>query len=534
MVAITLLVATVIGWLQLRDRAADQVGAAAAECVAGVSTLHVTADPGIAAPVQAVAERYNATRPQVRDHCARVVVTAQPSAAIVSAFGSGDPWDDALGPQPALWIADSTRSIESMRVPGLIEGTPVSVAASPIVLAVPAELGRAMEQAETSWADLPRLQNDGLAELGLSGWGGLRLALPDGDSTLAVAAAVGGVVSGVDPISVQAAQSGQVVSAISTLAAHAPEASDTAATLSSVAPREASVHAVATSEQQLADHSGLVGYRPPGSSPIADHPAAVMSGTWVDDTQNLLAGLFTDYLRQPQWVQTFREAGFSDSPQAEVAVPSRAALDALRATMANPVLGLRSTVLVDASASMRTAEGATTRLSNVLTALTSTMTVMPPEFGLGVWTFGENLDSAAPFRMAAPTALLTADQRTTLGSELGAIRPGTNHVDQAYLSLIAAYDTAVADYAPGRTNSILVITDGPDDGSAVTDDQLVARIAAATDESRPVRIDVIVVGGTGSQTLQTLTEQTGGSYDHLATSDDIDFGSAVVRALTTP
>ncbi|MGY1939902.1 MULTISPECIES: VWA domain-containing protein [Nocardia] len=534
MVAVVLLAAVVVGWFQLRDRAANQDSAAAAECVEGPATLYVTADPSIAAQVRTAADSYNATQPKVRDHCARVAVNAQPSSAIVAAFTSGKPWDQALGPQPALWIADSTRSIESMRVPGLIEGTPVSIATSPIVLAVPEELHRALEQAEVSWADLPRLQQGSLGEIGLSGWGGLRMALPSGDATLAAATAVGSAVSGAEPLTEQAARSGQVVAAISGLAADAPESSGAAAALVEITTQDAPMHAIAATEQQLKGLPGVLGFRPAGAAPVADYPAALMSGAWVDKTQNLIAGRFTDYLRKPEQAQAFVTAGFGGAPQTAAAVPSRGALDKVRDTLAHPVLGVRSTVLVDVSASMGTAEGATTRLANVLAALNSTMTVMPPDFGLGVWAFGKNLDGNTPYRVAAATAPLTTDQRTKISTALSSVRPDESRADQAYPSLIAAYKSAVTGYTAGRTNSVLLITDGPDDDSTITGPQLAADITAAIDRTRPVRVDVIVLGGSGTQTLQALAQQTGGSYTRLATSDDISFGSAVVKALTTP
>ncbi|MGQ4601514.1 VWA domain-containing protein [Nocardia sp. R6R-6] len=534
MVAVALLAAIVVGWFQLRDRAADQDSAAAAECVEGPATLHVIADPSIAAQVRLVADSYNATRPKIRDHCAEVAVAAQPSSAIVAAFTSGKPWDPALGPQPALWIADSTRSIESMRVPGLIEGTPVPVAASPVVLAVPEELRSALEQAETSWADLPRLQQGSLSELGLSGWGGLRMAVPPGDATLAAATAVGSAVSGTDPLSADAARSGQVVAAVSGLAVDAPQASDTTAALTAIAARNAPVHAVAVTEQQVKAQPGLAVFRPAGSAPTADYPAALMSGAWVDKTQNLIAGRFTDYLRKPEQAQAFAAAGFASAPQAPNVAPARGALDKVRTTLANPVLGVRSTVLVDVSASMGTTEGAATRLANVIAALNSTMTVMPPEFGLGVWAFGKNLDRTSPYEVAAATATLTDDQRTKIATALGTLRPSESRSDGAYPSLIAAYKSAVSGYAPSRTNSVLLITDGPDDDSTVTGPQLAAGITAAVDPTRPVRIDVIVLGGNGTQTLQALARETGGSYTRLTTSNDLGFGSAVVKALTTP
>lgn len=533
--AILLLVAGVVAWFQLRDRAATEDSAAAAECVSGPATLYVTADPDIATQVRGIADRYNATKPKVRDHCAQVVVTAQPSAAIVTAFTSGKPWDQNLGPQPVLWIPDSTRSIESMRVPGMIEGTPAPIAVSPIVLAVPDQLRGALEQAKTTWADLPRLQQGSLNDVGLPGWGGLRMALPPGDSSLAAAVAVGSAVSGAEPLSEQAAQSGQAVSAISGLAATAPDATDTAAAFGIItgAPQSATVHAVATTEQQAKTQAGLTVFHPAGATPMADHPAALMSGPWVDKTQNLIGGLFADYLRAPEQAQAFTAAGFTTAP-ATTPVPPRAALDKVRATMANPVLGVQSTVLVDVSASMSTTDGSTTRLANVLAALNSTLTVMPPDFGLGLWTYGKNLDGTTPYKVQAATAKLTDDQRTKLSNALDAVKASDVRSDQAYPTLIAGYKSAINGYTAGRTNSVLLITDGPDDDSTVTGAKLASDMAAAMDKAHPVRVDIIVIGGQGTQTLKSISDQTGGTYTRLATSDDISFGSAVVQSLTAP
>ncbi|MFI9508377.1 VWA domain-containing protein [Nocardia sp. NPDC052566] len=537
-VVIALLAAVVFGWFWLRDRSTDRDSAAAAGCIQGTSTLNVTVDPDIAAPVLVLAQRYNDTKPRVRDHCAQVMVQVKPSAAVVAAFAGNKPWDPALGPQPALWIPDSSRSIESMRVPGLIEGNPAPIAVSPIVLGVQEDLRGALEQAKVSWSDLPRLQQGSLGEIGLTGWSGLRMALPPGDATLAAAAAVGSAVSGADPLSAEAAQSGQVVAAVSGLAANAPDATDVQAALAAVAtaaqPQAAPVHAVAATEQQVKSQAGLALFQPAGAAPVADHPAAVMSGQWVDQTQNLLAGLFSDFLRTPEQAQVFAAAGFAAAPPAAAPVPPRAALDKVRATLANPVLGVQATVLVDVSSSMANTDGSTTRLANVLGALRSTMNVMPPDFGLGVWTFGKNIDGTTPYKVQTPTAPLTNTQRTAVSTALNGVRASEIRADQAYPTLLAAYRSAVTNYVNGRTNSVLLITDGPEDDSTVTGAKLLTDLAAAADPARPVRVDVIVIGGAGTETLQTAAQRTRGAYTRLATSDDISFGSAMVQALTTP
>ncbi|MBF6327922.1 VWA domain-containing protein [Nocardia transvalensis] len=536
-VAVLLVVAAVGGWFWLSRHAASENRSAAAECVEGPATLAVTVDPDIAAPVRAAAERYNATKPKVRDHCANVAVTVQPSAAVVAGFTSGS-WGPELGPQPALWIADSSRSIEAMRVPGLVEGTPAPVAVSPIVLGVPDQLRQALEKAKVGWSDLPRLQQGSLSEIGVDGWGGLRLAVPTGDNTLAAAAAVGASLSSADPLTDEAARSGQVVSAISRLAADAPQAGDTAAALDALAgagdPAKAPIHAVAVTEQQLKAKGGVAEYRPAGSAPVADHPAAMLTGSWVDKTQNLLAGVFTDYLRAPDQQKLFADNGFGPAPGTAAAVPSKSVLDQVRSVLANPVLGVQATVLIDTSAAMGTTDGPLTRLGNTLGALQSTMDTMPPDFGLGVWTYSRDLDGTKPYKILAPTAALTQQHRTDVVKSLSGVTPTSSRTDRTYPALEAAYRSAVDEYAAGRTNSVLLVTAGPNDDSDITGDQLISDITAATDPAHPVRIDIIVIGGQGTTSLQTLAQKTGGTYTRVASSDNLTFGTAMNKALTTP
>ncbi|WP_189034277.1 VWA domain-containing protein [Nocardia rhizosphaerihabitans] len=532
---LVLVLVAVFAWFQLSDRAASTDVAAAAECVEGPASLDVTVDPAIAGPVRAAADRYNASKPRVRDHCARVEVSARPSAALVAGLADTGKWDPALGPKPGLWIADSSRSIELVRVPGLIEGTPASIATSPIVLAVPDALRLALEQHQIAWSDLPRLQQGSLDELGLSGWGGLRMALPVGDATTAAAASIGAAVSGTEPLTEQAAGSGQVVAAISGLAAGAQVTADVVSAMGAITadPTADEVHAVAATAQQLGT-GGLTAFRPVGTAPLADYPAALLSGPWVDKTQNLIASRFIDFLRAPEQAGALATEGFGPAIGSAPANPDRAALQKVQATLANPVLGVNATVLLDVSSSMGTAEGSMTRLANAGAALASTLTVMPPDFGLGLWTFGKNLDGTTPYKVQVPTDLLTDTQRNAVGSAVTTTKATQSTTDQAYPSLLAAYRAAVAAYSPGRTNSILVITDGPDDDSSLTGSALVAEITAATKSDKPVRIDVVVVGGQGTQTMQTLAQQTGGTYTRVPTSNDLSFGTAVVKALTTP
>lgn len=528
----------VVGWAWLQQRGKERDNAAAISCTSGIATLNVTVDPTIASPVKAAAELFNATKTQVRDHCAQVAVNPQPSAAVVAAFTSNAAWNPSLGPQPGLWIPDSSRSVELMRVPGLIAGTPAPIAISPISLAVPDQLRLGLESAKVNWADLPRLQQGSLTDFGLGDWGGLRMALPSGDGSLAIAAAVGSGVSGTDPLDENAAKSGQVISAVSLLAAGAPSSKDVPTALNDLAtaadPANAPVHAVAAPEQQIRAKGGLTTFRPAGDGPVADYPAAQISGGWLDQSQKLAAGLFADFLRAPGQSKLFTDNGFGAAPPTTAAVPAKAVLDRLNQVLAHPVLGVSSTVLLDISTSMSTTDGGMTRLANSIAALQSTMNVMPPEFGLGVWAYAKDADGTTPYRVVTPVAPLTPGQRSAIGQGLTTVTAGTSKTDRTYPTLQAAYRNAIANYATARTNSILLITDGPDDDSPITGEQLLAEIAAATDPAKPVRVDVIVVNGAGTQTLQTLSQRTGGTYTKVTTTNDLAFGTAMSKALTTP
>ncbi|WP_038553356.1 VWA domain-containing protein [Nocardia nova] len=534
-VAVLLLIAAVGAWFWLSNRTASENSSAPGQCIEGPVTLAVTVDPDVAGPVRAAADRYNATTPVVRDHCAKVSVTTQPTAAMVGGLTSPD-WNAELGPQPGLWIPSSTRAVEQMRVPGLVQGAPASVAVSPIVVAAPDQLAQALTKADLSWSDLPRLQRGSLGDVGFGSWGGLKMALPPGDDSLAAAVAVGSAVSGSDPLTDESAKSGQVVAAISGLAAEAPESTDTAAALATVADAahapDAAIHAVAVTEQQAKADSGVGIFRPTGAAPVADHPAALLTGSWVDKTQNLVAGMFADYLRAPAQQKLFTDNGFQPAAATPPATPPKSVLDSVQAAVEHPVLGVQSTILIDTSAAMSVSDGSMSRLNNTLAAVQSTLDTMPPDFGAGAWVYARDIADGKPYRIVSPTAALSNQHRSELSTALGHVALNGSDTDHTYQALEAAYRSAGEDYAAGKTNSVLLITGGPNDQSATTD-QLVSDISGA-DAAHKVRIDVIVVGGQGSQTLQNLSQKTGGTYTKVTTSDDMTFGTAVNHALTTP
>ncbi|OZD10468.1 hypothetical protein CH275_01205 [Rhodococcus sp. 06-235-1A] len=540
-ITIAVLVAAVFGWFQLRDRISDQGVEAADKCVEGSAVLTVAADPDISGPVEQLAARFDATAPVVRDHCVTVQVRATASDAVRTALSAGiDTWDaGALGPRPGLWIPQSSADVEAVTDRGAVDGTPRSLASSPVVLAAPTAVADAVNAAGSSWADLVRLQRDPQA-LGLSEWGGLRLAVPTGSDTGATTLAVAAIAAGVrgDPteaLTVEQASSRELVSAMSELAVTDTGAAalststtyDALAILENAPGPDAPFHAVPVTEQQLAstDSSTLTAVRPQGATPIADHPAVVLSG---DETSTRAAAAFVDFIRQPEGAQTLRDAGFGVD-EAEyngvVAPPSGPVSDALLAVLRNPVLPRRATVLLDVSESMGTTEGGATRLQNTVRALNEQFQRVPDATELGLWSFSEDLDRALPYRIDVPTGPMTVPigttpRRAALDSTAASLTPATGSF--TYASVLVAYLDAVAGYVPGRDNSVVLITDGPDD-SSLSEEELLADLTSAADPARPVAVNIVRIGDNpDASSFADIAARTGGTVDAVPTSDSPD------------
>ncbi|MGU3437473.1 substrate-binding domain-containing protein [Actinomycetes bacterium M1A6_2h] len=559
-VALVAVVALVVGWFQLRDRISDQGVEAAQACVEGSMTVEVSADPDIADRITELARRWNDTAPVVRDHCITLNVTAAPSAAMASELQNTS---SATDTRPALWIpSSSVQAAPVLETTGAVNGTPKSVASSPAVLAGPAELTTALGAAAVGWADLPRLAGvaGSLDSIGLPGWGALRLALPTGAgsdatalATEAVAMGLAGVVD--QPLTADQVTAAPVVAGLSQLAladTDEPPA-DTAATLAQIVSEtdaaRGTFHTVPATEQQLyaARKAGstLTVYRPAGATPIADHPAVVLAG--VDETQSSAAAEFVDYVLAPEQQNVLGQAGFrvagpdgrpvapANSDGLEFAAvgqpaptPTAGASAAIASTLANPVTPTTTTILLDISGSMETVDGSASRLTNTTRALSAGIEGRPDSADVGLWVYSRSLDGSSAYRIEEPTGPLGADgRRSALTSDLAALRPAT--ATSTYVSVQAAYRAAVDNWDAGRSNSLLLVTDGPNDDSSLTAATFLTNVRP--DPARPVRIDVVSLATNSDlATLRTLAGQTGGELVETSSSDP-SFTATIDRLL---
>ncbi|MBY6679462.1 substrate-binding domain-containing protein [Rhodococcus sp. BP-316] len=537
-VVLVLLVAAVLGWFALRDRITDEGEQAAKACVEGDAVLAVTADPDIADAVRTVAAAWDATAPVVRDHCVTTTVTETASDVAAAALAA-DPYDAAAGPRPSLWIpatsADAAPLIDARRV----DSTPRSLATSPVVLGVAPTLADTLGAAAVGWADLPRLAATpgSLDAIGAVGWGSLRPALPAGSTTTAalvsVAAAVVDPTASTAPLTADQAASAPVVSAVSALSRAATDETptppaDAAAALDAMVqgddPAAAPVHAVPVTEQQLygriTEGQQLAAFRPAGSTPSADHPAVVLSDG--DATGRAAAAAFAEFARGADQQQAFLRQGFrvpTADGTTEATPPSVAGLTfpAIGQPAASPEPAARTAVL-DVSGSMESIDGSATRLTNVTSALRQVIGAVPDTSRIGLWTYSRALDGSRPYRVEVPLTEANSESRAALDSSLAGLSPAT--ATSTYASAQAAYESAVQNWSGDGTNSVLLVTDGPNDDTSISAASFLQSIAAASDPARPVRIDVVsLTQNSDIATLRSLAGQTGGDLVEVSSSD---------------
>jgi len=529
----------------------------------------VVADDAIAPALTELAQRYTATKTVIRDHCVQVAVRVAGDQQVLA--GLQGSWDNAtMGDPPAAWVPQDSSLTAQLAAgkPAIITDKIRSVASSPLVLAVPQPAAQAVSGAKLSWGDLAKVQGapDGWARFGQPSWGTSTVALPTGKdgsttATLTVAAVAAGL-SGTSPVTPSVLGAPPVVSALDTLRqgpAQQPSSTSTALsalrqlTLVAGSPYQA----LPATEQQVFANAGRAGSTPiagvplTGPTPAANYPYAGIKAAWVDDTQSRAAAAFSDYLAQPAQQQLLGNKGFhagdaalppasptvSFTPVTTKLGPVDAATGAaVTALLAAPAVApapptSTSTVLLDVSESMSTRENGTTRLDATTSALDARIGELPGAAGVGLWTFSTDLNSGLPYRVDVPTGpLADSGRRQNLTTALPALTPKTG--TSLNFSIGAAYSSAVQNYAAGQPNSMLVITDGRNDGRTTTS-ELQATIAEAQDPTKPVRIDVVAIGSQPDTTaLRQLTDKTGGKLVQTDVTGGTPLSAAFAQLLS--
>lgn len=306
-VAVVVVAAVAVGMVWLSGRSAQEGRDAAASCVKGDLPVHVAAAPALVESLRRVAEAFNASGTVSADYCAKIDVAGIDSPVALAAL-SGT-WDPKLGPVPSVWIPESTVWTARLTVskPAELSGQPVSIASSPVVLAVRGSARQGFDGVR--WLDLPAKQGD------------LRIALPteaDSDGTYLAAQSVAAAVvrTAGAAISDDAARSAVVTGTLARWQAAAPKSPSANAALEALTAPGDAVRAVPVTEQQLfafARGRGAdapVGVYPTGPTASATYPAAVLDRDETSDAHDRAAADFIAFATQAANAKPMAEAGF--------------------------------------------------------------------------------------------------------------------------------------------------------------------------------------------------------------------------------
>jgi hypothetical protein len=481
---------------------AVRMGRSSVACV----PVRVVAAPEIAPLVAQVA--------RTLDGCA-VTVVARPASAEAEALAVSDGSDP-----PHVWLPESTAMLARARELGAtaVPAAGASVAASPVVMALSddavAQLGRGRPTCEAVFASdrvVVGVPDPAREPVGLS-------ALMEAQSDLARAP---------DPDAATAELlrklQGHLAASDDDLFARLPGSADPATAIT----------AFPTTEQELLRHNVT---HPDGALTAAyldevptwmDYPFTVLgtaNAAERDTAAKLLAAL-----RDPDGQKALSAGGFrapdghTDRPAdgrtvADLPAPrpliESAASDAVLQRWATVTRSGRVEVLIDVSGSMNAIvpKQGRTRLAITLDAAARGLTLFEPTTSLGLWTFAARLDGDRDYRQIVPVTpipqLLSGPALQTLRS----IRAVPGGHTGLYDSVFALYEQARQNWAPGRLNVVVVMTDGNnDDPGGISRSELLSRLRAEADPRRPVTVMGVAIGpGVDPTELDQITQATGG------------------------
>ncbi|MET7418066.1 VWA domain-containing protein [Dactylosporangium sp. NPDC005555] len=511
-------------------------------CDSGVR-LVVAADPDIAPAVRDAAARWSATKPRVSGDCVQVQVRAAEPADVanqlsaraggainVAATALPSPADADV---PTVWIPDSTAWLVRMQAVSraAFEPDATSVAASPVTLAVPEPLLSTLD-AGGGTAGAPQV-----AAL-LSKVAGKQVQLASVDPRRSTAGLAGAGLL-YDSIVTEPKKLVDVVKAYRSIAVTA----DQAALVKSAGPAQVAP----MSEQAVIAHNAggpavplaALSVEPPVT---LDYPYATISGKPRANIE--AAGLFRTALTAEGNRDVFAKLGFraADGSTSAGFPAGRGAATApvtvkplAEAQKINDILGYwnattapsRVLTLVDITSSVNRpmgGSGSPSRLQVLRKTATDGLGLFTDDSELGLWAYGSGYQEVVPLNP------LNQGQRARLTTAVAAAKAGPSDVCGLYETVLSAYKALKEGYKEGRSNTVVVFTDGSNSKPGMSLETLKLELERATDPTRPVRVVLLGVGpDVKQQELAEIAAATGGRS--FVVTDPEQIGNIFLQAL---
>jgi hypothetical protein len=468
-------------------------------------------------PVVSQAARLLAAK-ESSDSCTTLVVRSVSSVSVAESLA-------ARGDAPQVWIPDS--SVWISRAGTTPASAPVSLARSPVVLAVPAATASAL-----GW---PKVSLSTSAVFGpAAGAQPFRLHLPDASASAPAAIGLWAAQGSVAGLKDGRAR-------LTVLLRSSVPASSTPADALAEAARGGSRNVVPASEQALWTHdSSLPAERrlAPlylGADAALDYPLVVLTKNAaaraeVERLRALLAGssgtalLASVGFRTPSGKAPDNlAAGLGQNPPALAASSTVAADSVASAAHTATVLRLGSRMLavVDvgrSSAKPMAGSGSTSRLDLTKATAAAGLNLLPDDSQVGVWAYSYRMRGRRPYVQVAAVAPLDeltpqGNHRQALAAALARLEPSSRSGSGLYETVLDAVLSVQKTWQPGMVNSVVLFTDGRnDDPAGIGIGDLVSRLVSAQDPDRPVPVISILIGTGGDlQAMRAVSAVTGGS-----------------------
>lgn len=521
----------------------------------GCSTVVVAASVEKADLMKEAANRYNASDRQANGRCYGIDVRAMASGIAETRLTEAG-WDSAWGPPPDAWSPAASAWLQLLRhdrsahdEPDILPATAESVVTTPIVLAMPEPMARALgwPDAAIGWTDLLRLASEpgGWAAMGHPEWGAFKLGKTNPNiSTTGLSATVGAFVAATgvsSDLTLEAVNDPRVREFVAGVEKSVTHYGDTALTFLANLQRADDagsalgyVGAVTVEEKSVVDYNNgnptgdpktagkhakpkvpLAAIYPKEGTLNSDNPFVVLHASWSDSGKQAGAQDFLAFLREPGQQELFTEAGFrshdghpgkalsnsryvrSDIDVPILALPSPPVLSAVRATWAGLRKKAHLLLVLDVSGSMGQFAGSgKSRLELAQDAAVHGLSQLSDTDEVGLWAFPNEIRTYEQYLPIQPLG----PQRNAMIARIRQLIPwgGT----PLYAVIKAAADQLRSTAHADAINAIVVLTDGKNEDPDDTDlDGLIRQI---TDEASEGGIRVFTIAYGKDADLDTL------------------------------
>lgn len=519
-----------------------------------------------------IADRYELTRPSEDLRCVDIKVIRKASGEAEQAlargvFESSDARPDVWSPAASTWVDLLEQHLIDNGARPIIPLARPSIARSPLVIAMPEPMARALgwPTKEISWLEIFSLAQDpqGWASRGHPEWGRFKLGKTNplistsGLHALIATYLIAGGGSIDDPtvraymkgVESSVVHYGSTVSAFLKNLADADDRNEVFSYVSAIAMEEKQVWEYddgnpefRANGKRLPPTIPLVAVYPREGTIVADHPYVVLDAPWVGDQERRAAARFLDHLRSDAVQREFTASAFrgargetgrpiDDSPylkgfkpSSQLSLPESAKLAPIQDSWKDLRKGARVLFVMDTSLSMgdRLGSGSASKLELAKTAWTSALEQLALDDQVGLWTL------AGTERRELLGVGALRDQAAQLRAEIERLKPeGTGR--SLYATVTSAVTSMRQRFDRTRINAVIVLTDGHNDDPANTDlNGLIRNLRAQAED---VRVFTIAYGaGADVNALKSISLASRGA--HADAIDTSVIGRAVLEAVS--